>query len=152
MREPSLTCVVDANVALKLFFEQTGSDRADALFAHLEANARSRFYVPDFFYAECASALANYARLTNHPPKQAREDMKELLALALQVMPTADLAAEALDIALTHGISGYDAFYVALSSRVNAPFVTADEKLVRALAGRPVRVQSLSVFQIPPLP
>ncbi|MBI1743438.1 type II toxin-antitoxin system VapC family toxin [Candidatus Acetothermia bacterium] len=151
MNDPPLACVVDANVALKLFFEQSGSDQTDALFAHLEANTRSRFYVPDFFYAECASALANYARLTDYTPKQARQDMAELLALALHVRSTADLAAEALDIALASGISGYDAFYVALSHRVNAPFVTADEKLVRALSGKPYRVQSLSAFDIPPL-
>lgn len=152
MSDPPLICVIDANVALKLFFEQSGSDRADALFAHFEADARSRFYVPDFFYAECASAFANYARLTNCTPKQARENMKGLLALALHVIPTADLATEALDIALAHGISGYDAFYVALSSRVHAPFVTADEKLVRALAGKPYRVQPLSAFRIPTSP
>ena len=152
MSDQPLTCVVDANVALKLFFEQPGSHQADALFAHLEADVRSRFYVPDFFYAECASAFANYARLTSYAPKQAREGMKGLLALALHVMPTADLATEALDIALAQGISGYDAFYVALSSRVNALFVTADEKLVRALAGKPYRVQPLSVFRIPPSP
>lgn len=48
--------------------------------------------------------------------------------------------------------AGYDAFYVALSSRVDAPFVTADEKLVRALAGKPFGVQPLSVFRIPPSP
>lgn len=150
MNDPPLACVVDANVALKLFFEQPASDRADALFAHLEADTRSRFYVPDFFFAECASAFANYVRLTDYTPRQAREDMKELLNLALHVVPTADLAAEALDVALAHRISGYDAFYVALSSRMNAPLVTADEKLVRALADKPYRVQLLSTINMTP--
>jgi predicted nucleic acid-binding protein len=151
MSDPPLWCVVDANVALKLFFEQPGSDRADALFAHLEAEARSRFYVPDFFYAECATAFAKYARLTGYDPRQARTDMADLLALALHIVPTAELAAQALDIALTHGINGYDAFYVALSHRANAIFVTADERLVRAMAGKSHRVQLLSAFHIPPL-
>jgi predicted nucleic acid-binding protein len=78
--------------------------------------------------------------------------MQGLLALALHVMPTADLATEALDIAVLQGISGYDAFYVALSSRVNAPFITADEKLVRALVGKPYRVQPLALYGTLPLP
>ena len=36
MSEHPLRLVIDANVALKLFFEQPGSEQADALFAHLE--------------------------------------------------------------------------------------------------------------------
>ena len=149
---PPLVCVVDANVALKLFFDQPGSDRADALFEHLEADARARFYVPDFFYAECTSAFVNYVRLTaRYSDKVAREDMAELRALALHVTPTANLAAEALDIALTYRVSGYDAFYVALAQQVKAPFVTADDKLVRALAGKAFNVQSLATYSIPPV-
>ena len=69
--------------------------------------------------------------------------LEELLALAFQVIPTVDLAKEALDIALTYSVSGYEAFYVALSFLVDAPLITADEKLVRVLAGKPFRVHSL---------
>jgi hypothetical protein len=49
MNEPPLACVIDANVALKLFFEQPESERVDTLFQHLVADARTRFYVPGFF-------------------------------------------------------------------------------------------------------
>ena len=147
----SLACVVDANVALKLFFVQPLSDLADALFAHLDVDAHARFYVPDFFYAECASAFANYVRLSKYPAASAKQDMVELQALALHVTPTADLASKALDIALAHRISGYDACYVALSSKVNAPLITADEKLVNALTGKSFNVHSLADFSIPPL-
>jgi predicted nucleic acid-binding protein len=147
MKSP-LVCVIDANVALKLFFEQPESDKADTLFAYLEASPRSRFYVPEFFYAECASALATYARFRDYTPKQASQDMEDLLALALHITPTIELASEALDIALANRISGYDAFYVALSHRLEVPFITADEKLVRSLANEPYHVQSLSTFDL----
>jgi predicted nucleic acid-binding protein len=152
MSETPFRCVVDANVALKLFFEQPGSAQADALFAHLEAEAHTRFFVPDFFYAECTSAFTTYSRQTKYTAQEAHQDMAELLALSLYIMPTVDLATMALDVALTYAISGYDAFYVALSHRVHAPLVTADEKLVRALAGKPFQVYELSEFNIPPLP
>lgn len=151
MADHPFSCVVDANVALKLFFEQAGSERAEALFAHLEADVRTRFYVPDFFYAECATAFATYVRQTDYTPEQARQDMGELLALALHVVPTVDLATQALDIALTHGLSGYDAFYVALSDRVALSLITADERMVRALAGKPFQIRFLMTFNIPPL-
>ncbi|MBF8284991.1 MAG: vapC9, partial [Anaerolineales bacterium] len=102
MSDKPLVCVIDANVALKLFFVQPLSDAADALFAHLEADARARFYAPDFFYAECASAFVNYVRLMKYPPDDAKKDLAELYALALKVVPTADLASQALKIALAH--------------------------------------------------
>lgn len=145
MPKSVLACVVDANVALKLFFVQPLSTQADALFAQLEADAQVRFYVPDFFYAECASALANYVRLAKYAAVRAKQDMIDLRALALRVTPTADLAVSATEIAIAHRISGYDAFYVALTLQVNAPLITADEKLVRAV-GHKYDVQSLADF------
>ncbi|MBM4425201.1 MAG: type II toxin-antitoxin system VapC family toxin [Chloroflexi bacterium] len=151
MSNASLICVVDANVALKLFFVQPLSDQADALFQHLEADSRARFHVPDFFYAECVSAFANYVRLAKYPATAAKQDIAELRGLALHVTPTADLATAAMEIALSHQVSGYDAFYVALADRVNAPLITADEKLVRATAGKH-SVQALATFAVPPLP
>jgi predicted nucleic acid-binding protein len=150
MSKTSLACVIDANVALKLFFVQPLSSQADALFAYLETDAHARFYVPDFFYAECASAFANYVRLTKYSATSAKQDMAELRALSLYVTPTADLAAAAMELAIAHRISGYDAFYVALTVQVNAPLITADEKLVRAMANK-YDVQSLAAFSIPPL-
>ncbi len=147
MRKGALKCVIDANVALKLFFVQPQSEIADALFARLEAEAQARFYVPDFFYAECASAFVNYVRLAKYPAQDARRDMAELRALALTVVPTADLAAEAVEIALAHRITGYDACYVALAQQIKAPLITADEKLVRAMGGK-YNVQSLATYPL----
>jgi predicted nucleic acid-binding protein len=151
MSNTPLICVVDANVALKLFFVQPWSDLADALFAHLDADVQAQFYVPDFFFAECASVFANYVRLLKYPVTDAKQDMIELKDLALSIVPTVNLVTDALEIATTYGISGYDACYVALSYQVNAPLVTADEKLVRAIANTPYNVQSLATFAIPPL-
>jgi predicted nucleic acid-binding protein len=150
MAEQPAVFVIDANVVLKLFFEQPGSDKVDALFALLESDTKTRFFVPDFFYAECASAFTTYARHTDHTTHDARGDMEDLLALALRVIPTAELATEALDISIAQGISGYAAFYVALSERMNAPLVTADGKLVRALAGKGFQVCDLARLAVSP--
>ena len=146
--ETAFVCVVDASVVLKLFFDKPKSQKIDALFSRLDSDPSSRFYVPDLFYAECANAFSTYARLTGYTPKQARDDMAELRALVLHVVPTADLAAQALDIALKHRVSGYDACYVALASHIHAQLITADEKLVRSLAGKGYRVHSLATFEI----
>ena len=148
--EQSFGCVVDTNIVLKLYFQQDGSDKARALFAHLDSDADNLFYVPDLFYAECTNAFSNYVRLGTYTAMEARADLAQLLALRLHVVPTAHLAAQALDIALKHRISGYDACYVALADRVKAPLITANEKLIRSLAGKKYAVHSLDTFDIPP--
>jgi len=150
MSESPFVCVIDANVVLKLYQKQAGSDKTDALFALLVAQPDTGFYVPDLFYAECTNAFAQYVRLAGYPAEEARRDMIELRALGLRVVPNLELAATALDIAIKHHVSGYDAYYVALAARVKAPFITADEKLVRNLAGKEYRVHSLATFEIPP--
>ena len=150
MTESGFLCIIDASVALKLFFDKPRSEKIDALFARLDSDPRTRFYVPDLFFAECANVLATVSRLKGYTPKQAREDMDELRGLGLRVVPTSDLAPQALDIALKYRVSGYDACYVALAARVQAPLITADEKLVRALSGQAYPVYSLATFEIPP--
>jgi len=144
-----LICVVDANVAIKLAIEQEFSDRADALFRHLAETAEARFHVPDFFYAECTSTLTLYVRHHGHPAEKARQNLADLEALALTVVPTVDLIKDALEISLAYGISGYDAVYVALSVRIGAPLVTADGGLVRAMKGKGFQVVHLAELDIP---
>ena len=56
---------------------------------------------------------------------------------------------EALQLAVAHGMTAYDACYVALAQRNGIPLVTADEKLVRLLAGTPYLVEALRTFPIP---
>jgi predicted nucleic acid-binding protein len=149
MSNGHFSCVIDANVALKLFITQTLSDRADVLFAYMESDAQSRFYVPDFFYAECASVLVNYVYMKKHPAARAKQDIEDLEALSLRIVPTTPLISIAATIALNHRISGYDALYVAVSAHISAPLITADEKLIRAIQNTPYQVQSLATFEIP---
>jgi predicted nucleic acid-binding protein len=75
-----------------------------------------------------------------------------LCALALRSVSTADLVAEALVIALAYDVTAYDACYVALAQQIDAPLVTADESLVRKLAGTAYDVRWLGNVFVPPLP
>ena len=142
------SCVVDANVAITLCVAQTHSDLAQALFDHLADHPSARFHVPDIFYAECASALANYVRLIGYPIDAARQGLLRILALRARVASAATLAAAALDIAHSCRIRGYDACYVALSHQLRVPLITADERLVNAMANRPYSVWLLARLRI----
>jgi len=148
MTEP-LRCVVDASIAIKLFVSQPQSDLAINLFAQLEADPPAQFYIPEFFYVECANVLWQYVRRTNYPLLQAQQNISRLKLLALQPTPASKLVSEALETAATYSISAYDACYVELSNRLNVPLITADQKLIRALASQPYAVYSLDTFSVP---
>ena len=131
----SADCVVDASVGIKLFHVEPLADRADALFAALTLAPPVRLYVPDLFYIECTNILWKYVRRFGYPAKAAQQDVADLVRLPLHVAPTADLAEAALGLALDHGLTAYDAAYVALAQKLSLPMVAADEALLRRLDG-----------------
>jgi predicted nucleic acid-binding protein len=108
--------------------------------------------LPDFFYIECANVLWKHSRRSGYPTDKARKALADLGKLAVKRYPTADLAAQALNIATDENITAYDACYVALALTLSVPFVTADEKLARALSGTKYQVHWLGDFPIPTVP
>ena len=67
----------------------------------------------------------------------------------MRVISTADLMADAVNIALAHGISAYDASYVTLSLQVDVTLLTLDQKLVKTLAATSYDVVSFNNFEVP---
>ena len=135
--------MVDASVGIKLFLVEPLADRADHLFTSLTLTPPVRLYVPDLFYVECTNILWKYVRRFGYSPEAARQDVADLVRLPLQVASTADLAEDALALALEHGATAYDAAYVALAQKLSLPLVTADEALVRRLEGTDLDVRWL---------
>ena len=127
-------CVIDASVAVKLFFEEELTEHAETLFASSTAQPPARFYVPGLFYLECASVFWKHCRRFGYPVDQARDALGDLHALGLLSAPVKGLMSPGFEIALEYGITVYDASYVTLADRLDVPLVTADEKLVRLLA------------------
>jgi predicted nucleic acid-binding protein len=66
--------------------------------------------------------------------------VEHALTLGLRTVASRELLPDALAIANTCGCTVYDALYVALADQERSTFVTADERLVKLLAGDfPVR-------------
>ena len=139
----SLACVVDASVGVKLFLVEPLSERADALFARLAEDPSAQLYVPDLFFVECTNILWKYVQWHGYPAQNADRDIADLLRLPLRAVSARDLVSEAPRLAATHRITAYDATYAALSRQLQLPLVTADESLVRRLAGSPLDVRWL---------
>ena len=51
--------------------------------------------------------------------------------------PVFALVADALDVALAHGVSAYDACYVAAAESLKLPLATEDRRLAGSIVSRP---------------
>lgn len=144
-----IACVVDASVGIKLVITEALSNETHALFAHLARDPAARFFVPDLFDIECANILWKHVQHSGYPLIDARLNLATLGALALQRIAVSTLATEALDLAIAHKITAYDACYVATAQRLGLPLITADTKLVHKMAGSPCQVIDLDGLSIP---
>lgn len=102
-------CVIDTSVCIKHFIPDPLSPKVDQLFAQA-SNPESQLFVPDLFYVESANALLKYVRAKLYPAQKVMVDLATLKGLQLHIVSTADLMEDAVSIAVTHGISAYDAF------------------------------------------
>ena len=124
-----MTRVVDASVACKWFFEETGSREArDILTAGPVA-------APDLIVAEVANVAWRRVVQAEIRSDQAAAAMTGLLAVMDELVPCATLAKAALAMACKIGHPAYDCFYVALAEAREAVLVTGDRALLRRVAG-----------------
>ena len=144
----SFRCVLDVSVSTKQFIDDPLSDKVNRLFDLLSLPS-TEFFIPDLFYIESTNTLWKYVRAGLYTAAEVRADLVDLKALPLQVVSTSQLMEEAFDISFSQGISAYDAAYVTLSHRVQAPLLTLDHKLVKALANSPFQVILFSDFSLP---
>lgn len=89
-------------------------------------------HVPEVAYAEIVSGLAKYIRARLVAPKLATQILEGVVLLPLLAHGHARLAAASLTLALEHGLSAYDASYLALARSLDAPLITADRRLAEA--------------------
>lgn len=128
--------VLDASVAAKWFLPRVGEPLADEALALLRryAEGEIELIVPDLFWAELDNILWKAIRAGRTSEKAATQALADMLRYDLPTVSGHGLAEDALGIALSTGRTAYDAMYVALAVQRESTFVTADERLVNALA------------------
>jgi len=127
-----MTLVVDANVAVKWFIQQPGSDRARVVQAHKEP-----LVAPALLIAETANGLWRHVRRGDVTASQARIAVVGLPKWFDELVEDQVLAARAMDLAVELDYSPYDCIYLALSLARSAPLVTADRRFINRLATTP---------------
>jgi len=127
MTDAPLWLVVDASVGIKLFVSEDYSDKVHNLFEQLAADIPAILYMPDLFYLEYTNILLKYTRRFGWSLEDSRADLVDLDRLSLRVVPTADLMEDSLLLAAVQNITGYDACYAVLATRLDLSLVSADE-------------------------
>jgi predicted nucleic acid-binding protein len=130
--------VLDASVAFKWFVkarDETLIEEAARLL-ELYLTTEVQFYVPDLFFAEFANILWKAERLGRCDRKTADAALAEIVNRNLPTFPTSVLLKPAAGIARAYSRTIYDSLYLALASELDAPFLTADVKLVNSFRGQ----------------
>ncbi len=130
MSEPAVL-VVDTSVAVKWYIPEPGSAAAVRLLA-----GEDLLLAPDLLGPELGNVLWKKVRRGELTPREAGECAIAFVELCpVSMLASAPYLPAALEIALRYGRTVYDALYLALALERGARYVTADDRLVHALAG-----------------
>ena len=121
--------VIDASVAVKWVVPEIASEEA------LRLRGRSTFFAPELLTIECTNILWKKVRLGELTVEEALLSCGILAMSDIDFVPMAALMEESLRLAITYNHPAYDCVYLALAAERNAPFLTADEKLIRKFTG-----------------
>jgi predicted nucleic acid-binding protein len=135
--------VVDSSVVVKWFVLEEHSVEACRW-----QTGPDEFHVPAVFLdIEVANILWKKLQRNLLTLPEASKIVAELPLLPFVRHDESQLLAAAFDIAVTHRRSVYDSLYLALAERLDGQMLTADQRLVNALAGTPLahRVRHVSV-------
>jgi predicted nucleic acid-binding protein len=147
MRAGQPIWVVDASVGIKLFVPEEYSSEVLSFFKPSSSDEPDDIFVPDLFYAECANILWKYVHRVGYPFSEAKKDIAELKKINLITVSSVQLMEKALELALEWDITTYDACYLALADQLKAPLLTADEKLLKRVKARHLRMVWIGDFK-----
>jgi predicted nucleic acid-binding protein len=122
-----VTLVVDASVAAQGVLPEARSDAANAL-----RLTREPLIAPDLAYAEIGNAVWKRAMQGELSAQEATEALEAAAGAYTSLIPVAELAIRATEIAIQLKHPIYDCFYLALAERERAPLISADKRLLAA--------------------
>ena len=127
-----MTTVIDASVAIKWFVkDEPGKTQAMKVLDGVRDDP-SDFVVPELFFNEMLAVLV---RLLPNKPKEAKDYVAALEGLGLYRIGNGhELLATAVELALKHKLTGYDAIYAACAKLTKGTWLTADTTAHRKIS------------------
>jgi len=121
--------VVDASVVVHWLIPGIFSESSSALL-----ESEHRFLAPDLLIAEVGNAVWKLHRQKLLSREEAETAINSLAVSPIVLQPSVKLISSAFLIAAEFDRSVYDSLYLALALSIDGPFITADRKLLNAVA------------------
>ncbi len=129
------TLIIDASVVAAAFFAEEHATAARKILS-----GTAKLFAPDFISVEIASVIWKRQRRGEIESTEAMDLLADADSLPLTKTPASDLTAFALQLAMRTDRSIYDCLYLALAVRTAGVMITADKRLVHALAASPLKI------------
>lgn len=123
---------VDCSVAIKWFVVEPFSAEAARILTAGRAGALT-LHGPDLLCAEMGNIAWKKRLIQGVAAADAQQIIDDFCTIPFTPTSCAHLLTDAYRLAVTHRQSAYDSFYLALSDRLQCPFVTADQRLYNAV-------------------
>lgn len=123
-----MSLVVDASVVVKWFIDEPLHERARQLL-----KSRESLHAPDLLISEIGNIVWKKVVRGEIKEQQAQKITSALRELPITLQPSIDLIDRALQMALSIKHPVYDCLYIACADMLASTFVTADERLKRAV-------------------
>ena len=127
------TLVVDASIAIKWVVEEEGTGIA------VDLRSRFRFVAPELLVPECANILWKKVQRGELTGKEAVLAARLLERSGTDLLPMTSLLQETTSLAIDLSHPAYDCAYLMAARLTGSKFVTADTRLLRAVAERASR-------------
>lgn len=127
--------VVDASLVIKWFIPEIHSEAARRWL-----EAPHDYLAPDLLFSEAGNAVWKKVRRKELEEIEGRQLVTDLAHVAVETVPTRSLVEDALGLALTAGVTVYDAMYLALAVRLETEVVTGDDRFASKVAQHPLLV------------
>jgi len=134
--------VVDASVVIKWFVPEVHSDRARRLLA-----ATHQYLSPDLLFPEVGNAIWKKVRRGELTAEEGQRLAVDIAGIAVETVSTRGLVVDAQALAISTGLTVYDAMYLTLAVRLKTELITADDRLSRIVAAHPMTAAHVRLVQ-----
>ena len=124
------TLVVDASIVIKWVVQEDGTALA------VDLRSRFRFAAPELLIPECANILWKKVRRNELTRDEAILAARLLEGSGIDLLPMAGQIEEAMSLAIELLHPACDCAYLIAAHKTGSRFVTADTRLLRAIAER----------------
>ena len=134
--------VVDASLVIKWFVPEIHSEAARRWLG-----AWHDYVAPDLLFSEAGNTIWKKVRRKELEETEGRQLVTDLAQVAVETVRTRSLLQDALALALTAGITVYDAMYLTLAVRLDTQVITGDDRFAGKVAEHPLLVPHVRRLQ-----